>query len=381
MQLLVGWPFHLYRGRHPYGSFAEVRAPLWAVVLIGLVVGVPILLFGPVVEILHCLIAIAAPLALVLMGAVRNVERLLVECSIGCAQPAKPATKDQKPPYPRVVPPGFESCTVYRSALDNAKSREWVYKSFGPVSHVFNYSLNTAVKNHVCERSWPKIARVPAVVQQIVLCPAMQFRYNPERTMPNFNKSDRPAKKYESRSPKAAGGHSPNHRGFRPDAAAPAKKRWNADERAARTGDRRPNWTPREERPAYNSDRPKRSFDDRAPRRSFDERPPRRESDLYPSRRALILAPTRELAMQIDRTVQPIARSVGMFTTTIDHAAQQLRPAHTVIRPASGAPGVGIQAVAGVDDDRGAHECHGIRGIEFTELWPFGDQHHGIRAA
>ena len=95
---------------------------------------------------------------------------------------------------------------------------------------------------------------------------------------------------HESRSPKAAGGHSPNHRGFRPDAAAPAKKRWNADERAARTGDRqpsgdrRPNWTPREERPAYNNDRPKRSFDDRAPRRSFDERPRRRESDLYPSR-------------------------------------------------------------------------------------------------
>ena len=75
---------------------------LWAVVLIGLVVGVPILLFGPVVEILRSLIAIAAPLALVvLMGAVRYVKRLLVERSIGCAQPAKPATKDQKPPTPR----------------------------------------------------------------------------------------------------------------------------------------------------------------------------------------------------------------------------------------------------------------------------------------
>ena len=33
--------------------------------------------------------------------------------------------------------------------------------------------------------------------------------------------------------------------------------------------------------------------------------------------RALILAPTRELALQIDRTVQPIARSVGLFTTTV----------------------------------------------------------------
>ncbi|WP_159502343.1 DEAD/DEAH box helicase [Microbacterium sp. 18062] len=35
------------------------------------------------------------------------------------------------------------------------------------------------------------------------------------------------------------------------------------------------------------------------------------------SPKALILAPTRELALQIDRTVQPIARSVGLFTTQI----------------------------------------------------------------
>ncbi|MFZ7086764.1 DEAD/DEAH box helicase [Curtobacterium sp. RRHDQ10] len=33
--------------------------------------------------------------------------------------------------------------------------------------------------------------------------------------------------------------------------------------------------------------------------------------------RALIVAPTRELALQIDRTVQPIARAVGLFTTQI----------------------------------------------------------------
>jgi superfamily II DNA/RNA helicase len=33
--------------------------------------------------------------------------------------------------------------------------------------------------------------------------------------------------------------------------------------------------------------------------------------------RALILAPTRELAQQINRTVMPIAKSVGLFTTTI----------------------------------------------------------------
>ena len=41
-------------------------------------------------------------------------------------------------------------------------------------------------------------------------------------------------------------------------------------------------------------------------RREFGRRP-----------KALILAPTRELALQIDRTIQPIARSVGLFTTQI----------------------------------------------------------------
>jgi len=45
------------------------------------------------------------------------------------------------------------------------------------------------------------------------------------------------------------------------------------------------------------------------------EKGARREFGRAP--RALILAPTRELALQIDRTVQPIAQSVGLFTTQI----------------------------------------------------------------
>lgn len=41
--------------------------------------------------------------------------------------------------------------------------------------------------------------------------------------------------------------------------------------------------------------------------------------------RALILAPTRELALQIDRTVQPIAQAVGLFTTQIYGGVPQAR--------------------------------------------------------
>ncbi|MDF2989569.1 MAG: helicase [Microbacterium sp.] len=43
------------------------------------------------------------------------------------------------------------------------------------------------------------------------------------------------------------------------------------------------------------------------------------------SPKALILAPTRELALQIDRTVQTIARSVGLFTTQIYGGVPQAR--------------------------------------------------------
>ena len=357
----------------------------------------------------------------------------------------------------------------------------------------------------------------------------------------NFNPvkksaTGRPVKKHNAAGgAQAPGSRSAGHRGFHGD-AAPAKKRWNADERAARTGDRptgndrRPNWTPtterpaygdrpqrterpaygdrpaRTERPSYNNDRPARpsygdrpartdrpaygdrpaqsdrpsyndrparaerpsysdrpaqsdrpsynerpqrtdrpSYSDRPARPSYGDRPshsdraPRRDSDFYPNRdtktafiphedvvlerleakvitagdadgktwadlgigdnmsrqliamgaetpfpiqaatipdvlagkdvlgrgktgsgktiafgaplverlmeneggknrkpgrkpRALILAPTRELAMQIDRTVQPIARSVGLFTTTIVGGVPQYKQVSTLQR-------------------------------------------------
>src|SRR5690606_1835450 len=49
------------------------------------------------------------------------------------------------------------------------------------------------------------------------------------------------------------------------------------------------------------------------------ERAERGKGAPYPPRnpKAVILAPTRELALQIDRTIQPIARSVGFYTAPL----------------------------------------------------------------
>ena len=103
--------------------------------------------------------------------------------------------------------------------------------------------------------------------------------------------SGRPVKKYNSAGPAKNGSRSEGHRGFHND--APVKKRWNADERAARTGDRpagndrpastdrRPNWTPTNDRPARPSygDRPQRterpSYGERTERPSYNDRPAR----------------------------------------------------------------------------------------------------------
>ncbi|WP_255572634.1 DEAD/DEAH box helicase [Leucobacter tenebrionis] len=58
---------------------------------------------------------------------------------------------------------------------------------------------------------------------------------------------------------------------------------------------------------------------DAAPARSRPKRGERQRAPKRPPRnpKALILAPTRELALQIDRTVRPIARSVGFFTAQL----------------------------------------------------------------
>lgn len=90
VQLLAGWTFFLYRGRHPYGSFAEVRALLWAVLVTAIVVGVPVVVIGTRLHTPRSVVVIALPLAFVFMGAMRYLKRLLVERSIRPAEDAEP---------------------------------------------------------------------------------------------------------------------------------------------------------------------------------------------------------------------------------------------------------------------------------------------------
>ncbi|MDH6182546.1 superfamily II DNA/RNA helicase [Microbacteriaceae bacterium SG_E_30_P1] len=121
--------------------------------------------------------------------------------------------------------------------------------------------------------------------------------------MPQYQK---PAK--NSGAPKS-GSRSPKHRGYRPDAAPAPKKRWTADDRAARTGDRpangkparedrRPDWTPREKparqqrdsygdrggRPAYGDRTERPAYGDRTERPSYGDRNPRADRPSYGDR-------------------------------------------------------------------------------------------------
>ena len=112
--------------------------------------------------------------------------------------------------------------------------------------------------------------------------------------MPNFNKpaTGRGNKNFNSGAPKRGGSRSEGHRGFRPDQGEAPKRRWSADDRAARTGDRRPgsarpnrddrrpDWTPRE-KPARGG-RPE--FGDRNERPSYGDRPQRNERGAYGDR-------------------------------------------------------------------------------------------------
>ncbi|MEO8261265.1 MAG: nucleoside-diphosphate sugar epimerase/dehydratase [Pseudolysinimonas sp.] len=81
VQIALGVAFFLYRGRHPYGSFAEVRTLVIVVLLTTLTVGAVVVLVGGRFGLPRSTVFIAAPVALVIMASLRYIKRLLVERS------------------------------------------------------------------------------------------------------------------------------------------------------------------------------------------------------------------------------------------------------------------------------------------------------------
>lgn len=79
LQFVIGWGYALYKGRYTYGSFEEVRALVFATLSVFAVLSIPVLVFGPVINIARSATVIAFPMALILMFAVRYGKRLYVE--------------------------------------------------------------------------------------------------------------------------------------------------------------------------------------------------------------------------------------------------------------------------------------------------------------
>jgi FlaA1/EpsC-like NDP-sugar epimerase len=79
VQFVAGWALYLYRGRHPYGSFAEVRSVFSAIVVTGLVTGIPVAVAGTAIQVPRSIFLIAIPIAFVLMGGARYTKRLVLE--------------------------------------------------------------------------------------------------------------------------------------------------------------------------------------------------------------------------------------------------------------------------------------------------------------
>ncbi|WP_411720989.1 polysaccharide biosynthesis protein [Mycetocola sp.] len=79
LQFVVGWGYALYKGRYTYGSFEEVRALVFAALSVFAILSIPVLIFGPIIDIARSATVIAFPIAVILMFAVRYAKRLYVE--------------------------------------------------------------------------------------------------------------------------------------------------------------------------------------------------------------------------------------------------------------------------------------------------------------
>jgi dTDP-glucose 4,6-dehydratase len=81
VQVTLGLIAYLYRGRHPYGSFAEVLTLGLVVGAATLAIGIPVLMWGNAIGVPRSTVILAAPVALFAMTAARYVKRLIVERS------------------------------------------------------------------------------------------------------------------------------------------------------------------------------------------------------------------------------------------------------------------------------------------------------------
>jgi FlaA1/EpsC-like NDP-sugar epimerase len=79
IQLFVGWAMGLYTGRYATGTFYEARALLIAELTTTLIVGVPVVFTGTALHIPRSVVFLALPMAFVLMGALRYLQRVYVE--------------------------------------------------------------------------------------------------------------------------------------------------------------------------------------------------------------------------------------------------------------------------------------------------------------
>ena len=90
LQLVVGWAFGLYAGHFVLGSFHEIRALTIIDAIVGVVLGVVVILASAIVDFPRSTVFMSLPLALVIMAALRYVQRVYVE---GRARPGDSAER------------------------------------------------------------------------------------------------------------------------------------------------------------------------------------------------------------------------------------------------------------------------------------------------
>ena len=78
-QWSAGRIVHLYRGRYKVGTFHEVQALSLTAGIVSVVIGLPILILGTLIQLPRSTVLVALPIALLLMGGARYLRRLRAE--------------------------------------------------------------------------------------------------------------------------------------------------------------------------------------------------------------------------------------------------------------------------------------------------------------